>query len=344
LAVPGTRPLAIAEAGAARESGRPDRSRRYPLVVVSHGYGAWGTAMSRLCEALASRGYVVAAIDHRDQPVRDLASFQSSFASVLRHRAADQRQVLLGLLGGKLASAPVSALIDPKAVGLIGYSMGGYGALITAGAAVDRKAPVLAQLAPGQAEAIAQPDAATAARIKAVVALAPWGAQPDSAVWSDAGLAALAKPLLLISGNRDDVVDFDRGVTRIFKQARSSDRYLLVYREAAHNIAGNPVELPPDADFGVIEAVSDPVWRKDRIDAINQHFITAFLDLHLAGDAAKASYLNVPTVVSDDGQWPSTFGTQWGGTLAGDAQPGYWRGFQRRWARGLEMHHRGTGQ
>jgi hypothetical protein len=158
------------------------------------------------------------------------------------------------------------------------------------------------------------------------------------------GLAGLSKPLFLIAGSRDDVVDFDRGVKRIFNQARRSDRYLLVYREAAHNIAGNPVVLPPGAEFAAIENVTDPVWRKDRIDAINQHFITAFLDLHLKGDAAKARFLNVPTPVSNDGQWPSAFGKQWGGTLAGDDQPGYWRGFQRRWAQGLEMHHLGAGQ
>jgi hypothetical protein len=95
--------------------------------------------------------------------------------------------VLLGLLGGKLASAAVSALIEPKAVGLIGYSDGRLRRAIAAGAEADPKAPALTQLARGKAEGVVRPDPATAARIKAVVALAPWGAQPDSAVWSDAG-------------------------------------------------------------------------------------------------------------------------------------------------------------
>jgi len=64
------------------------------------------------------------------------------------------------------------------------------------------------------------------------------------------------------------------------------------------------------------------VWRKDRIGAINQHFITAFLDLYLKGDETRRNYLHVPVEKSNDGIWPDTV----------------WKGFQRRWALGLEMH------
>ncbi|MFN5243617.1 MAG: dienelactone hydrolase, partial [Novosphingobium sp.] len=176
------------------------------------------------------------------------------------------------------------------------------------------------------------------------VTLAPWGGQPGAMAWQDAALANLRKPLLLIAGDQDDVVGFERGVKRLFQAALGADRYLLVYREAAHNIAGNPVVVPLDADFPTIEFLADPVWRKDRIDAINTHFISAFFDLHLKGDDSKRRYLDVPTPFANQGQWPSTFGQQWGGMTAGDNQPGYWRGFQRRWARGLELHHKAAGE
>ncbi len=79
-------------------------------------------------------------------------------------------------------------------------------------------------------------------------------------------------------------------------------------------------------------------WRSDRLNAINQHFVTAFLDLNLKGDEGKRAYLNVPTVDSDQGEWPTSFAEQFNGTQAGPDQPGYWRGFQRRWALGLELH------
>jgi hypothetical protein len=80
------------------------------------------------------------------------------------------------------------------------------------------------------------------------------------------------------------------------------------------------------------------MWRSERINAINQHFITAFLDLEMKGDASRKAYLDVPTPIASNGEWPSAPGQSFGGQTAGDAQPAYWRGFQRRWAVGVELH------
>jgi alpha-beta hydrolase superfamily lysophospholipase len=340
LSLPGQPAVDIVQPGIAVDGRAALPDRRFPLVVLSHGYGGWADHFSGLGETLASRGYVVASIDHRDLAFTDAASFATSFGTTLLTRAAEQKWVLKSLLDGSLG---VSG-IDTAAVGLIGYSMGGYGALVTAGVPTDPGSPALAQMPPALRALVPGPDPDIAARIKAVVAIAPWGAQPGAAVWTDAALATLATPLLLISGDQDDVVDYDKGVRRIFDAATRSDRRLLVYREAAHNVAGNPVKLAPDAPFAVREAVSDPVWRKERIEAINAHFIVAFLDSRLKGDAAKDGYLAVPTPISNDGDWPSAFGQQWNGRVAGDDQPRYWRGFQRRWATGLEMHYRKAGE
>ena len=315
----------------------------YPLLVMSHGFGGWDTHMSQLAEALASHGYVIAAIDHRDAPFTDVPSFLGSFGAVLVNRADDQRAVLRRLLAGQLGAADVVAETDHASIGLIGYSMGGYGALTTAGAALDPQAPALAQL-PGPARQLAvRADVELAGRIKAVVALAPWGAQPSARAWSDDGLRGLTAPLLLIDGNLDDVADYTQGVQRVFATAVRADRYLLTFRSAGHNIAGNPVARRGDEAFSTIEYFNDPVWRQERIVAIDQHFILAFFDAMLKHDIPKLRYLAVPTRVSDDGLWPSAFRQQWGGAVAGDAQPGYWRGFQRRWARGLELDHRRAG-
>lgn len=344
LSLPGQQVVAIAEAGRAIERAQPVSGAKFPLIVMSHGYGGWAEHMSQLGEALASRGYVVASIDHRDPPFNDLASFAASFGSVLLKRAPDQQLALRTILDGKLIGPEVTAQVDVTAIGLIGFSMGGYGTLITAGAPVDPAAPAYALLPQVVRPMLPAPDAVLASRVKAVVAIAPWGAQPDAAVWSGGALGGFKVPLMLIDGDRDDVVDFTHGVKRIFDQTAGSDRYLLVYREAAHNIAGNPVALPHDAVFPAIEFLADPVWRKDRIEAINQHFITAFFDHWLKGDVSRKAYLSVPVDVASDGRWPSSFGQQWGGAFAGDQQPEYWRGFQRRWARGLELHHKAAGE
>ena len=343
-ALPGQRAVELEMQGMAREGARPDSAARFPLVLMSHGYGGWAEHMSRLGETLASRGYIVCSIDHRDPPFDDARSFALSFGSVLINRSIDQQRVLKALLEHALFDRSVTDRIDPESIALLGFSMGGYGSLVTAGVPLDRGAPAYAQFPAAARAMLPDPDPALAQRIKAVVALAPWGAQPDAKVWNDDALARLRAPLLLIDGDRDDIVDFERGVKRIFAATTGVERHLLVYRGAAHNIAGDPFPLPADADFQTIEFLTDPVWRRERIEAINEHFISAFLDLHLKGDASKRRYLDVPTPVADDGRWPSAFGQRWGGTHAGDAQPDHWRGFQRRWARGLELHHKAVGR
>ncbi|MCU0948211.1 MAG: dienelactone hydrolase family protein [Porphyrobacter sp.] len=343
-AVPGQRVLELSEQGQALAPVKPLTGMNFPLIVMSHGYGGWSEHMSRLGETLASRGYVVASIDHRDLPFNDVASFAASFGSVLVNRSRDQQAVLRAVLDGAVRNQGVARLVDPKAIGVLGYSMGGYGAITTAGVPLEPAAPAFRQFPRQALAALPRPDPDLAGKIGALVALAPWGAQPDAMAWRDQDLGALKTPMLLIDGDQDDVVDFERGVKRLFATVRGSDRYLLVYREAAHNIAGNPWALPEGAEFPAIEFLTDPVWRKDRIEAINAHFIRAFFDLHLKQDQTMRRYLDVPAPQSNAGRWPSMFGQQWGGMVAGDNQPDYWRGFQRRWARGLEMQHKSRGE
>jgi hypothetical protein len=176
-----------------------------------------------------------------------------------------------------------------------------------------------------------------------MVAIAPWGGQPPQSAWDKDGLAGIRIPSLFIAGDLDDVSGFERGIKPAFEGAVNSDRWMLVYENARHNVGGNP--HPPEAlgEFTAREGFDEPVWRKDRITAINQHFITAFLDLHLKGDESRRAYLNVPVVRSSDGAWPLAFGERTGATYSqGAVKTGhtYWKGFQRRWAVGLQLHHR----
>ena len=84
----------------------------------------------------------------------------------------------------------------------------------------------------------------------------------------------------------------------------------------------------------------DPVWRKERIIAINLHMITAFLDRYLRGDETRASYLDVAVPDSIDGVWPAELVTLFDTRSPGTDGITVWKGFQRNFSTNLELLHR----
>lgn len=337
--LPGKEPFDIVSRGTAYAGAVALEGEKFPLVLMSHGYGGWNTQFSNLGEHIASRGYVVASIHHGDTPVDGVTSAILSFGNVLVDRTLDQHQILARIMDdAKGASAGYSALIDPETVGLVGYSMGGYGAIASAGAPYVYENSPMSNI-PDAAREQLREFGKTPVPIKALVTFAPWGGQPDNRAWSAENLSRINVPVLLVSGNQDDVVNHEQGVKWLYDNLTATERYMLVYREARHNIVGNAFEVSPDFAFSAIEFLKEPVWRSDRLNAINQHFVTAFLDWKLKGQEDKADYLNVPSVDSNNGDWPVSFGEQLNGKLAGAEEQDHWKGFQRRWAAGLEMHH-----
>ncbi|NNM14646.1 MAG: acetylhydrolase, partial [Gammaproteobacteria bacterium] len=106
---------------------------KFPLVVLSHGYTGSRSTMFYLAEHLASHGYVVVGIDHTDSTNAEVDFFKapySGFTSTLFHRARDQQFVLDYF---STHETPFANLVDSDNAAVIGYSMGGYGALNTAG-------------------------------------------------------------------------------------------------------------------------------------------------------------------------------------------------------------------
>ena len=336
--------VAISSQGIAFPGANPLAEGKFPLVLMSHGFNGWDTQFSNLGEHIASRGYVVASINHADAPIEGITDFLVSFLNVLTDRTQDQRQVLAQIISGANdGSAPAAELIDTETIGLIGYSMGGYGALATAGAPYDFTNDPLSNL-PEPAQEQLRIATAQAAPIKAMVTFAPWGGQPANRAWSKQSLAKIGIPTLIVTGSEDDVVNYQDGVRWLFDNLTGAERHMLVFREARHNIVGNKFEMPDDTEFTAIEYLNEPVWRSDRLNAINQHFVTAFFDWKLKGDESKRSYLELPTTNSNDSNWETGFGDQLNGEFAGADQPEHWRGFQRRWAVGLEMHSAQAGE
>ena len=211
---------------------------RHALIIISHGYPGNRFLLSHLAENLATKGFVVVSIDHRDSTYDDPAAF----GSTLLNRPLDQLFVLNHIATLSQLSATQHFLggdfVDTDRTGLVGYSMGGYGATITSGggvtqACVDKpQRPRLATHLNGSREHLERFDA----RIKAVLSFAPWGM--TSGFWDDSGLAAVRIPTMLIAGSNDTTSGYgdnpggEKGVAAMCVKMTGVERYLLTYANA----------------------------------------------------------------------------------------------------------------
>ncbi len=321
------------EGRAARDAAPAEGS--YPLVLISHGYPGNRFLMSHLGENLASKGYVAVSADHPDSIYSDLGAFTST----LVNRPVDQAFLVESMAN---LDDEIGAITDADRTGIVGYSMGGYGALIFGGAglseeAVTRTEPerfVAAQDLLDRNAAGSETHADLVdPRVRAIVAIGPWGRNRD--FWDAAGLAGLEKPLLLVAGGQDDVSEYG-AIREIFEETTATERHLLTYVGANHNAAA-PIPAP-DAAWEVSENLeratfdhyADAVWDNVRMNNVLQHFATAFFDLHLREMPDRAEYLDL-VENSEDGIWSMDEAE----TPKEDHT--YWQGFPNRSAKGLRF-------
>ena len=102
----------------------------FPLIVFSHGTGGGRLTVEWLCAGLASKGFMVAAVDHFgntfDNPIPiEFVKFWE--------RPQDISFVLTQLIDND----EISAHVDAARVGAAGFSLGGYTAITLAGAKMD---------------------------------------------------------------------------------------------------------------------------------------------------------------------------------------------------------------
>jgi len=309
--------------GRAGRAAKPElKGGPHPLIIVSHGYTGSRLLFTYLTENLASKGYVVVSIDHTESTFKDAAGFNST----LLNRSLDVLFVLneISQLSEKSDSF-LFELVNADLTALIGYSMGGYGVINVVGAGYSPQAAKFFSSISGGSTAlnkrvVGNPEfeASIDSRIKAVVAFAPWGMQ--RAVWNEDGLAGIKIPSLFIAGSEDDISGYEKGTKAIFDGAVNSDRYLLTYLNARHNVAPNPPppeSLQPGIHIDEYLRYADSVWDQCRINNINQHFVTVFLGIHLKKTDSYTPYLDVTENANDEN----------------------WNGFKPRTSVGLQLHH-----
>ena len=297
--------------------------KTYPLVVLSHGYTGYRTIMFYLGEHLASHGYVVVGIDHTDSTTGEVDFKNAPFAgfpSTLINRARDQQFVLDHFTSAK---SDLAKVVNTDQASVIGYSMGGYGAVNTVGGcynfnqqglqafgfpepAAKALVPVFNICNAGQSK--------VDSRWKAMVAYAPWGQEQNLHK-----LDAIQVPSLYVTGDLDDVSGYEQGVKKLFEQSAAKDSFMLVFENARHNIAPHPapeVAYAADADLG---HYYEPSWSSETLNRVNQHMTLAFLDCYVKQQASSCEYLpkreNSTQTKQADGKlsdpWPG-FANRWG--------------------------------
>jgi predicted dienelactone hydrolase len=302
---------------AVRDAAPETPAAAFPLVIISHGYPGNRFLLSHLAENLASKGFIVASIDHKDSTYDD----QKAFASTLYNRSFDQLFVLneMARFGRAGSGSFLSGLVDANRTGLVGYSMGGYGLVNTIGGGYSKASETYNGAPPNHLLAdrgASNPEYRRSIdrRIKAAIAIAPWGMQ--NGFWDAEGLKGITTPVLFVAGSVDNVAEYEKGTKAIYQQAVNADRYLLTYVNANHN-AGAPIPAPAET-YAYSEALksypythyADAVWDTTRMNNILDHFATAYFDLYLKGEQDKLAY----------------FGSDW-------------KGFKPRTAFGLLLEH-----
>jgi len=286
----------------------PIASGSFPLIVLSHGYTGYRTLMFYLGEHLASHGYIVAAPDHPGSTNEDIDSRnpdtrRAGFPDTLVHRARDQQRLLEWFAQ---SGNDTARRADISSAGLIGYSMGGYGALNVVGGCYRFDSELMRALDLPEARRAVfefcnagrdEPDP----RWKAVVAMAPWGQLQR--IHDPESLAGIRVPTLFVVGEEDPLSGYRPGVGDLFDAMTGSPRALLLYENAGHNIAPHPA---PTVAYDTLDSVGhyrEAAWETQTINRINQHIVLAFLDCHLKKRAAACAMLPRGDASGDDA-WP----------------------------------------
>ena len=320
-------------AQASRDSAVRPQQEGYPVVVLSHGYTGYRTIMYYLGEHLASHGYVVIGIDHTDSTNQDVDFAQAPFAgfpSTLFNRSRDQ----LFALDAVSQMKDFKRVVNHQVAGLIGYSMGGFGAVSTVGGCYAFSPAQAGQftgvsdenllpIVQARLNSCAGGKASTKEvdpRWKAMVALAPWGGQWQ--LFSPSSLEEIQVPVLYVGGEHDDISGY-AGIRWLFEHTGSQQSQLLTYANARHNIAPHPA---PRAAYGNefdIGHYYEPAWRSQTLNDINKHFTLAWMNCHLRQQASACEFLAVEGS-SDQAQQQGALGP-------------VWKGFDHRYALGLRM-------
>jgi len=254
---------------------------RYGLVLISHGTGGHRLGHRGTAIRLAQAGYIVAAPEHSGDSWRD--DRYSGTAANWRRRPRHLSAVLNRLLG----DAEFKARIDPRRIGAIGHSAGGYSVLALIGGRADPRLLVRHCTryrdrdpdfcAYGRQNGPAGgllPDLSDR-RVRAVVAVAPVGA-----LFGIGAFARVAAPAQIHRLGRDRVLRRPWHADNIVRLMGGNAR-LTVHPEAHHFAFIAPFPAALAVEVGAPARDPPGFDRRAFLDRIDRQ-ILAFLDSVLA--------------------------------------------------------------
>jgi predicted dienelactone hydrolase len=195
----------------------PAARGRFPLVLYSHGYADFRRGEAYIAEALASRGYVVAAPDF---PLTNLASNPRDPLDVA-NQPGDVHFVLDQVLElARTRDAWLAGRVDRHRIAASGLSYGGLTTLLVT------FHPTLRDR-----------------RVRAAVALAPASCSLDEAFYR-----AARPPLLLMQGTQDQLLPIEANAARTYEFARSP-RELVMLQDATHSAFAGLITTPSATSY-----------------------------------------------------------------------------------------------
>lgn len=267
--------------------------QRWPVVLLSHGTGGTAGSIGWLARGLATRGFIVLAVNHHGNT--GIERYRAEGFLCWWERAADLT-VLLDLFAAKPAFADH---LDLGHIFAAGYSLGAYAVLALAGAktslgqfdtwCVDnpnvqqapREFPNLASEVSGlMASSIAFQNSMERhtqsycdVRIKAIVAFAP---PPPVRSLTPASLSQLIAPVKLVASKGDNQAPFGDGAQWLLAQNHKFEICLLDAAVGHYSFIGLPTpagarhmpELFEDA-----QTVDRALLHQHCIELVVQHFI-----------------------------------------------------------------------
>ena len=280
----------------------PGETRKFPLVIFSHGAGGSDSAFPDLTAHWASHGYIVVLPTHSDSLKlsagwEDLASLKRDLDSLIRDvkpldRLADVTFLLdsVGIIQDRvkgLRDQDGEGRIDRDRIAMAGHSAGALTAQMAAGVKVRGVAPGALL----EARSVGDP------RIDAAILISGQGT--TNRMFIDQSWNELSKPMLVITGSKDiAAIGSETPASRRepFEKAKPGDKYLVFIDGATHSsyqgrgpAARLDREQPTDAELEMITSVTSSAT-------------LAFLDLYLKDAPAARAYLGSEALVAFSGK------------------------------------------